>query len=633
MKTTKFILVGLLFLIFQNVYPQVGTIQDAIQKRRIKKIESRLTYKTITINDTEIKCQRSTEKQRHKLSKNSRVIKAITNIELHLEKCFVEISKNTPLEKEPNYLIEREIKEIQRYDLRINTSNYLSEYNAYLLYYQNELNNPKYYTFKTISINDTVVKCQRTTKDNLQLISKDSRVLEAIKNTESLLEKCSRELSETNFLEEKPSYQIKNEIEDIQRYEQRINTSNYSSEYNAYLLHYRNQLDNAEYYLYLVKKNIKNNETEQALKNLKKYSSSNQQNTNNKELEAKVHFLVGLNYIEQGKKEFSYNGWNDGRCFYKSLEHLANSYSYGFDRSKISAAIQKIDSIAKQKEESIRSFDETNLHKISTSFQKNNSLQIKNLKKTIKQEESNSDKSKLLDLYKKLLELEWYHFKNGKFQGWDYKQAKMEKAKLEIEAGDLSLGCAQLYDTDCQYFGFYYASGKCKSWFAKRKEIAEKEYEQEEKEKARQWRKKNPKLIKLRSLLGEGFETVKAYLGTPLSEDYRINIGSRIHGSQYIGKKYKNKDGVYEIEFKSGHAVLVRFTPSKYIKYSPTKLSSESSPFDIEPNTDGACFGNEKHEHIGKTQIFSIVWDCSENDNVKTSFYGLNGKVISVVAY
>ena len=347
-------------------------------------------------------------------------------------------------------------------------------------------------------------------------------------------------------------------------------------------------------------------------------------------------YVKSEEFLDKGKSNLENGYWYDGYYFYKSLEHLANFAEIENDSVKIQAQLYEINTQGQIGNDRYISFTNTTLPKMSTAYQKKLDMQIDSLQNSIKNREKNetTDKKELLDLYRELNGLQRFDFNRGKFNGYEYKQFLKKRAKLEIELGNIDSGCEILYKTDLSYFFNYGFSTKdCKDWYDIKSNEETKKYEAEQKASAEKWFTDNPNLIKLRSLIGESFTTVEAYLGEPLSENYRIDAGVGVHGQQFIGNKYKNKQGVYEIGFKNGNIMIIQFYPNKYIKYSPEKFDSESSMFDLDGGMNGACSGETKNNHIGDIKMFSIDYDCSSSGLVSTVFYGRNGKLLSVLAY
>lgn len=341
-------------------------------------------------------------------------------------------------------------------------------------------------------------------------------------------------------------------------------------------------------------------------------------------------------FLEEGKSNLKNGYWYDGYYFYKSLEHLANYAELESDNTKIIGQLYEINSQGQIGNDNYISFTQATLPKISTSYQKRLNTQIDSLQSIIKDLEGKTDfdKKNLLKKYIELIELQQFDFNNGKFNGYEYKRSLIKRAKLEIEVGNVNSGCELLYETDLLYFHNYgFASKDCSEWYKVKSAADTKEYEEEQKANAEKWYSDNPNIIKLRSLIGESYTTVEAYLGEPLAENYRIDAGVGIYSQQFIGNKYKNEQGVYEIGFKNGNVITIQFFPNNFIKYSPETFDSESSMFDMEGGIDGTCFGETKDNHIGDIKMFSIDFDCSSSGLVSTVFYGRNGKLLSVLAY
>lgn len=341
-------------------------------------------------------------------------------------------------------------------------------------------------------------------------------------------------------------------------------------------------------------------------------------------------------FLNEGKNNLDNGYWYDGYYFYKSLEHLANFAEIENDSIKIQAQLYEINSQGQIGDDSYISFTISTLPKMSTAYQKTLDKKVDSLQNLIKSLEKSEtvEKNELLNIYRELNQLQKFDFNNGKFNGYNYKQYLKKRAKLEIELGNVESGCEILYETDLSYFFNYgFSSKDCSEWYKVKSAEETKKYEEEQKANAKKWFSEHPNLIKLRSFIGESFTTVEAYLGKPLSENYRIDAGVGVYGQQFIGNKYKNEQGVYEIGFKNGNVMIIQFYPNKYIKYSPEKFDSETSMFDLDGGMEGACSGETKNNHVGDIKMFSIDYDCSSSGLVSTVFYGRNGKLLSVMAY
>lgn len=393
---------------------------------------------------------------------------------------------------------------------------------------------------------------------------------------------------------------------------------------------------NSDYYLSLAIEDLKIRNSENyksALGNLKESLLLDSNNTNAQGLASQTNYDFALYSLDTGESKLKQKEWNDGFYFYRALENFSNAYFSGFKKTEIIDYVQKINLITQTAGERLKKFDESNLYKISTPYQRKNSIQIDSIKKVLSEKklDKNIDKKELISIYTKLAELAEYQFWGNQFEGYDYQIIRREKALLEIEIGDLNNGCPNLYKGDLQYFLLAgYPNNDCKAWYEKFSKIEEEKYNKQRKEEAKKWYIEHPNMIKLRSLLGENAEVVETYFGKPIARNYKINIGT---DNQYIGNKYKNKNGIYEIGLQNDNVAYVKFYPATYIKYSPQVLGGEKSNFDIQITIQGACSGSDSNSFIGKTKIFSMDYDCSNNVYASTQFYGLNGKLLFVTAY
>jgi len=333
------------------------------------------------------------------------------------------------------------------------------------------------------------------------------------------------------------------------------------------------------------------------------------------ELSKKINLEVALDNLETGKRKLykyydftlrqdRYSDWFDGVYFYKALEHFANAYKSGLDSTLVNNYVREIDSIGKLVNENFFSFSNDNLYIMSTSFQFDNIQKIKSLKGEIKSIQDTADLQTLFDLYTQLVDLEKFNYEGGKFQGYDYNQARIERAKLAIKLGNIDDGCYELYTADYMNFRIYLPL--CEEWNNKFSAQRQKKYIEEEKAKASQWYKDNPEKIKFLSLFGKSFETVEAYLGKPTLKQYKIDVGVGWKGKQFIGNKYQNKQGTYEVGFINGNVHFIKFTPSIYLSFSTTmmKYMGEESRFDFKSEIGGICGVEQNSGNIGNVVAY-----------------------------
>jgi hypothetical protein len=192
-------------------------------------------------------------------------------------------------------------------------------------------------------------------------------------------------------------------------------------------------------------------ETKQAVICLNKALLIDPNNQAAKKLSIEINMKVALQMFKLG--EDSYDTEQDV-YFNRALEYFANAYVSGADSAFVFKYVHQIDSIENKQEEGNNFFEyvsipDENLYKMSTAFQQKNTQQIDSLKKIIAANEHTADSQKLFNLYTQLLELEKYHFKDGKFQYHAYNNAFENKIDLAVELG--SANAADYLDVYAQY--------------------------------------------------------------------------------------------------------------------------------------------------------------------------------------
>ena len=493
--------------------------------------------------------------------------------------------------------------------------------------------------FKTIEYEGNTYQCQRTSYKQRNKLTKDLDILNLIEKVENKLEEMYKTVMGKTFFRGKPD--IEYYLNLINKKDNLIPIDNYKKEVSLYLRYYQNQQNNPDYLYTIAQNYLKNKKDSKAIATLRKALSIDPKHSKSKELAIKLELEEMKLYLKNLENE--YTEWDEGKETYKALRYLSNAFLYGVDTIETKGYLQRINAAAYLKIEdlkkrikvsddyaSFRNITIFNLYKMSDKHQEETNNKIDSLILLIKKEVDNERK---LPLFDSLIDISYYYFTNDKFNKLSVQHFKKERALLNIEMGNTSLGCEQLYDADVSnFFMSYYHTGSCKSWYAKKSVEMNDKYMAEEKQKAKKWYSDNPNMIKLSSLIGKNFSIVEAYLGKPLSENYRIDAGFGNYGQQFIGNKYKNQDGFYEIGFRNGIVTMVQFYPKKYINYSPEKFNSETSIFDLEGSMEGVCIGETKNNHVGDVKMFTIEQDCT-NRLVQTVFYGRNGKLLSVLTY
>lgn len=397
---------------------------------------------------------------------------------------------------------------------------------------------------------------------------------------------------------------------------------------------------NSEYYLALAKAYLQayNNpyQYKNALINLRNSLLLEKNNSEAFNLQSQTNYDFAIKSLEEGERELKNGYWSEGYFFYRALEHFSNAYLNEFKKEDILSHIDKINLLAKNSDHDFKAFNESNLFKISTAFQEKNTADYKDLKNVYSEKKANpnADKNELLDILKKLEEYAEYYFDNSKFQYHISKDLQIEEAKLKIELGDTDNACSLLYKTDMLFFhNNGYTKNACKTWYDKFSKAEQTRYTLEIKAAVKKWRTEHPNIIKLRSLIGENDDIVQSYLGLPVAKNFKINVGSGINKKEYAANKYKTKDGIYEIVLKDGKAFRIQFAPTAFIKFDTEAFREKKTNFDLEIiNKPTSCFGDYNESFVGKTKIYSMDYTC-EDYHSSIQFYGLNGKIISVVVY
>ncbi|MDR6759889.1 hypothetical protein J2Y38_000068 [Flavobacterium sp. 2755] len=404
---------------------------------------------------------------------------------------------------------------------------------------------------------------------------------------------------------------------------------------------YRNKEKDSNYYLLLAKKYLEMPDTnpykyQNAVDNLRNSLLLDQNNSEAFELQSKTNYDFAMHSLERGEREFKSGDFSEGYYFYKALEHFSNAYLNGFKKEEIIANTEKINSLLKDSKKKVILFNESNLYKISTVYQEKNTAAYDSIKKVYKEKKAdpNVDKNELLDILKKRQEYVEYYFENNKLEPYAYNQTTIERATLGIEMGDTENSCLLLYKTDLLYFHEKgYGDKACKIWYDKYSKAEEIKIALERKEAAKKWQTEHPNKIKLRSLIGQSDDIVKSYLGAPIAKNFKMNVGQGFNRDEYSANRYKTKNGTYEIAFKNSNVIRIQFFPIVIIKFDPRAFELNDSNFDQEvTNRPGSCFPAFNDGFSGKTKIFSIDYSC-EGYLASLQFYGVNGKVTSVVVY
>lgn len=573
----KVIIILIAVLQTSAVFSQVGTKSD----KAIAKVEATLQYKYIEYSGDKVKCKRTTDKQRNKVTKNEKVIQTIGLIERELERLFQITTDSKFIETSPSKEILSQLDLINKLEPGITTADYLNEYNLYCKKYD----------------------VQKESKEFLQYMVSESIEALDYKDCIPYLDKLYLKFPSNDrlmFYQNKIISDVTTDLKTSKKIE---------SFYNIDI--------QTEYGLY------------------KQYQVA-------KVICAQIEFNIGNYFLEKGEKLFE-NGverYNHGygsfkiETFNEALEQIANAYILGVDSIKIIPTLIKINAFCNNKR-NYKSFNLTNLSRISTSYQVKNSKNISSLKRIIKElDKTTITNESLLNLYDSLNSMQEFEYVHHRLQTYGYRQSNKERSLLMLSLGQTNTGCELLYETDIEYFlGVGHVRKLCETWYEKKKALEKKESILEEENKAKDWCKNNPDKFKLRSLLGKYSVTVEAYLGKPIEHNYQITAGSGIYSQQYKGNKYKNKDGIYEVGFSNGKVIMIHFYPENSIKYEPEDFSKENSIFDLDGGMNGVCTGNRNADFVGNIQMYSIDFDCSLSGIASTVFYGMDGKLMSVLVY
>jgi hypothetical protein len=405
---------------------------------------------------------------------------------------------------------------------------------------------------------------------------------------------------------------------------------------------YRNKDKNSEYYLVLAKSYLESPDNNpykyiNALVNLRNSLLLDKNNSEAFELQSKTNYDFAVQSLERGERNLKNgDGFSEGHYFYKALEHFSNAYLNGFKKEEAIANTEKINLILKDSKEKVKLFNKSNLYKISTAYQEKNTISYDSIKKVYSEKKANPDfdKNELFNILKKREEYAEYYFDNNKLQYYTYKNTKIEEAKLGIELGDTENACSLLYNTDMLYFfENAYNVKACKVWYDKFSKVESERNALERKAAAKKWYTEHPNGIKLRSLIGEDSEIVQSYLGAPIAQNFKMSVGQGFNKEQYSANRYKTKNGTYEVAFKNSNVTRIQFFPVVFIKFDTVAFLYHESNLDLEiMNKPTDCFASYNDGVAGKTKIYSIDYSC-EGYLASMQFYGVNGKVTSVVVY
>ncbi|WP_343694691.1 hypothetical protein [Flavobacterium sp.] len=403
---------------------------------------------------------------------------------------------------------------------------------------------------------------------------------------------------------------------------------------------YRNKEKDSNYYLLLAKRYLETTKNpykyKNALINLRNSLLLDKNNSEAFQLQSAVNYECAIESLNRGETELKNRDWSEGYYFYYALEHFSNAYLNGYKKEEVIAYTEKINEIGKNSKEKYKEFNKSNLYKISTAYQEKNTFSYDSIARVYKEKKAdpNTDKNELLNILKKREEYAEYYFYNNKVEYGILKKTKIDEAKLRIEMGDTENACSLLYHTDLLYFHENnYGGNACKIWYQKYSKAEEIKFAQARKEATKKWYTEHPNIIKLRSLIGQNDEVVKSYLGVPIAQNFKMNVGQGYNVQQYSASRYKTKNGTYEIAFKNSEVTRIQFFPIILIKFDTMAFSRNESRFDAEvTNRPVSCFASFNDGFSGKTKIFSVDYTC-ENFIASTQYYGANGKVTSVVVY
>ncbi|GAB5526112.1 MAG: hypothetical protein Roseis2KO_39840 [Roseivirga sp.] len=509
--------------------------------------------------------------------------------------------------------------------------------------------------YKPLEITGRTIQCQRTTEDQRKKLSKKKDIRKAIADLEALLEVSYQKAIKNEPLDSRPGARESQLIKTISRAEKFITMTAYETELERYK-HYQDMQiskaseervkeERAAEEAKRVKedqvreaKKTKEREEEQARIAEKKRILEEKKEEAKKAAEAKwaatppserAMIKVRKDFKEVERSDYYGNGY----YFNKVYQGLADAQAAGASDEDILPYIQKMDEKGKGDEDYI-SFNLKNLNIMSTASQKKRKEKIDNLKSKIDNiTPSKATAAELRGYYNSLIGEYKYYLDNFSLYKGHGGRTKVVLAKLEIEHGNRNSGCSLLYNVDISNFiDRGYHTGVCEAWYKKKSAQNILESAKEEKAAADKWRKANPGVIVLKSLLGEYEGTIEAYLGKPTKQDYQVSAGRGIYTQSATGNTYSTPDGTYQVGYSNGKAILIDFTPAKSIKFDKELFKESGGLFDFEDKLSGACSGFDKDDFIGGLKIFTTGWDCGST-TTEVTFFGDEGKLVSVSAH
>lgn len=562
MRVLKFILP--LLLIGPLSYGQLGNLSkgaDALTEKRVRKVEKSLVFKTISFDGSSADCQRTNDDQRKKLSKKKNVIEAIALLENILEANYQKVKNDEQIDSNPGTRENSLLKTISTDGKFINRDKYVEE----LAFY-------KYYFGKKREEGEAAIKIAADKKkraaDEKKIADYEARMAQREKEVRE--EEIAKE-EKRRALDAERAAEAKRIAE-----EKRVAKENIAKRKEA------NRIADSTAWANLTP-------GERVL------------------AKAKSHY-------EKAKK----TGYYHQTTFNPTYESLADAQALGVSTDKIVPYLEGLKKIAgKSKGRAIISLED--LKYMSTASQKERKAKMESLEATIeKQKPSKANAATLRKQYQWLIDNSRYYMEDYYFRSSYLNKAENGLLELELEFGDTDAACALLYKKQRDRFDRAYRGGQCSAWVDIKEASLRAEKAKERQAVVAQWRKDNPGMIKMKSLLGEFSSDVEDYLGKPLKN--RDDI-----------RTYSTSDGTYEIGYSNSRAILIEFTPSKNIKFDKELLSSSGGLIDHKDNMSGICTGSQEEDNIGGLKTFSFEWNC-DSGSTSITFFGDNGKLVQITA-
>ncbi len=578
-----------LLLIGPLSYGQLGKLSkgaDAIAEKRVKNVEKSLTFKSATFGSRSVDCQRTTEDQRKKLSKKKSVREAIASLESILEANYQKMQVNEQISARPGNKENNILKTISANAEFMSLDKYKQELDFYKGYF------------------DTKRKEASAETERLAEEKKEQQAEEKRKQYEARMAQSEKEAREKEIAkeEERRALDAERAAEKARIAEERRIAI--EKERAAYEAKRKAQLDSITEVRRVEKENI-------ARRNEAKRQADSAAWANLTPGERVLEKIKPL--YAQAKKA----GYYKEDVFNKIYQSLGDAQSMGVAEDKILIYMEGLKKAAVNNRRKLVAVED--LKYMSTAGQEETKTKILSLEASIKnQTASKSNVDAIRKQYESLLNYSRFYMEKFYFKS-DYKyKAESGLIRLELDHGDVDTACEMLYKTDRNNFDRSYRGGKCSAWIDVKEAPLRAEAARKRQVEVAKWRKDNPGMIKMKSLLRQYSSDVEDYLGKPTKK--RNDIVT-----------YSTSDGTYEIGYTNGRVVLIEFTPGKTIKFDKELLSSGGGLFDHKDNMPGLCTGKEEEDSVGGLKTLMFGWDC-DSGTTSITFFGDDGKLVSVTA-